>query len=98
MDEFNDPFSLATQSRATGRIEEGREVRLVGPPILASDPRLNNASVPQELQNHPLLQEHYFYTLPPALFDLLLHKLGEELFDAELLELEQALSIRNGNH
>lgn len=98
MDEFNDPASLTAQSRPSGQREGGLEVRLVGPAVLALESGLDNASVPQEWQAHALLHEHYFCTLPPALWDLLETELGREVFDADLIQFERILSNRNGDH
>lgn len=98
MNESTDPLHLALQSRPTGQTEEGREVRLVGPPILAQDDRLIDASVPAELRAHPLLQGKYFYTLPQDVWELLRKEMGANAFDEELFQVEWDLSLRNGDH
>ena len=96
MNEYSDPFDLAPHSRATGRTEEGREVRLVGPTPVTPPTGLTPTSLPAELRG--VSEGKYFYTLPCDVWKTLREKLGAGAFDEELLAKEWDLSICNGDH
>lgn len=98
MNEFEDTFSLAAQSRATGFRENEQAIRCAGPTNLNLETKMNNASVPSELQHDRLPTDSYFYTLPPKLWDALLEHVGRSAFDAKLLELEETSAKQNGDH
>jgi hypothetical protein len=99
MHEFDDPFDLAPQSRSSGqRSAEGQEIRFVGHPILACSPATNDLLAAAEFNEHPLIADRYFYSLPPALWQELLTGLHENEFDAGLLRMERILATVCGDH
>lgn len=98
MRKAEDATDLHSRSRPSGLpAEDGREVRLVGE-ILVFNPMTNNRSVPKQYRGHPLVGGRYFYTLPPAILDLVVRYLGEGRIDAELLAMERTLSAICGDH
>ena len=48
--------------------------------------------VPKRFQDHPLLRTRVYFTLPSPLLRRVVAEVGQKRFDAELLEMEQALS------
>lgn len=73
------------------------EVRFIGRPILALDPRFNNGTVPARFLHHPLVEGRYLFALPRPLWDSVYSKIGQEAFDAEAVELELKLSDMCGD-
>lgn len=99
MNEFDDPFGLHRLSKPTGRIDhEGREIRVLGQPILAWNKATNNLAVPEDCRQHPLVRNQYFYTLPSDVIESIVEFVGEERFDDNLLDVERRLSAICGNH
>lgn len=99
MSEFDDPFRHYPHSRPSGRFAaDGREIRLVGPPVLAWEPATNNLSVPEQYHDHALIYGRYFYTLPLNVLNAVVEELGEDRFDADLLAMERELSSMCGSH
>jgi hypothetical protein len=94
-----DASDLHRLSRPSGRFDEdGREIRLLGPPLLAWDPATNNLSVPEAYRQHPLVHDRYFYTLPLQVLDAVVAEIGLEHFDTDLLAMERQLSGICGDH
>jgi hypothetical protein len=54
--------------------------------------------VPPQYRGHPLLNAGPFFTLPQRLLDKVVIRVGGDRFDAELLEMEYALSNVCGDH
>lgn len=99
MNEPDQTPELYEQSRPTGRFDDqGREIRLIGPQILAWNPATNNLSVPLKYQEHELLAGRIFFTLPEDVIDAVVAELGSECFDSDLLTMEKELSAICGNH
>lgn len=73
-------------------------IELHGKPILALNPATNNLTVPSTFLHHPQIKARYFFTLPNALWDVVISLLGEDRFDADALELERQLSRICGDH
>ena len=89
---------LYEQSQPTGRFDHaGREIRLIGSPILAWNPATNNLSVPVKYQEHELLAGRFFFTLPEDVIGAVVAELGIERFDSDLLMMERELSAICGN-
>lgn len=85
MDEFGDQRDLHRQSRPSGRFDQdGREIRLLGSPILGWNPATNNLSVPEEYREHPMIHGRYFYTFSLDVLDAVVAEIGVERFDADL--------------
>ena len=92
MSEFDDPFSLHAQSRPSGRRdEEGREIRLVGPTVLAMEINGDHSAVPDEYVAHPLISGRHFYALPLGLLEAIVTTIGEERFQQDTLRMEREL-------
>lgn len=99
MNEFDDPFGLHRLSKPTGRVDhEGREIRVLGQPILAWNQATNNLAVPDDCRQHPLVLHRYFYTLPSDVIDSIVEFVGEDRFDDSLLDVERRLSAICGDH
>ncbi len=65
---------------------------------LSSRPGFREIAVPEAYRSHPLIHERLFFTLPGPLLNAIVRKIGEERFDAELLQMEYALSDICGDH
>ena len=99
MNDFDDPFGLHRQSVPSGRFNhEGREIRVLGQPILAWNPATNDLSVPDDDRQHSLVAGRHFYTLPHDVIDAVVAALGADRFDADLLAMERRLSAICGDH
>lgn len=61
-------------------------------------PGFNPIRLPSPSVNHPLVEGHYFFTLPKELLDDVVARVGETRFDRELLAVERALSAECGDH
>jgi hypothetical protein len=72
-------------------------VRFLG--VLAMDPRLQHTSVPLIHRNHPLVKDHFFYTIPKQLLQSTCRPQVGESFEVDaLLQLELELSQISGDH
>ena len=99
MNEFDDPFSLHPHSKPTGNFDDtGREIRLVGVPILADNPAIKTLVIPEKFREHTMVVNQYFYTLPLDVLENVQVFVGEERFDSDLLALEYELSHICGDH
>ena len=99
MNEFDDPFGVHRLSKPTGRVDkDGREIRVLGRPILAWNAATNNLTLPDDCRDHPFVLDRYFYTLPSKVIELVVESVGGERFDNGLLDLERRLSAINGDH
>jgi len=73
-------------------------MELHGKPILALNPATNNLTVPSRFLRFPQIKARYFFTLPDALWDVVIGRLGKDRFGAEALDLERELSRICGDH
>ncbi len=74
------------------------QIEFRGSPILALDQRFNNATASTQYLSHELVRERFFYTLPPALWEAICQKIGENRFDSQLVEMERKLGRMCGDH
>jgi len=67
-------------------------IELLGHPIHALNPVINNGTLPAKFLSHRLIKDRYFFALPQELWKLLHQdlELGIEVFDKDLMELENA--------
>jgi hypothetical protein len=60
-------------------------------------PGLISTAIPAQYQGHHLLQGMPFFTLPNALLDSIVQRVGRQRFDTDLLDMERTLSNRLGD-
>jgi hypothetical protein len=77
---------------------EPPDVTFVG--VISHDNRLNHISVPEEFQNHPLVSNKHFYTIPRQLLRAVSPSESKDTFesDDQLLRLEIELARIAGDH
>ena len=94
-EEQNRPIVFAPDSNIQGELglPPDAEVHFKGRQPLALDARTNNGTVPARFLHHPLVEGRYFFALPRYFWHSVYNKLGQEVFDAEVAELEQTLSV-----
>ena len=63
-----------------------------------SAPGMHFVQVPQAYQDHPLLQDGPYFTLPGPLLTDVIREVGQDRFDADLLEMDRALSNTCDDH
>ena len=68
--------------------------------VLSADPRFNHTSVPAECQNHSLIRDRFFYTIPEKILQAVCKPQSDETFDTDeaLLKMEGDLSQISGDH
>ena len=67
-------------------------------PLPPQMPGMRDMGVPSQFRDHPLLHAGPYFTLPRQLLKQVVAEVGENRFDAELLEMEYALSDVCGDH
>ncbi len=72
-------------------------IEVLGRPILALDPVLNNGTLPAKFLQHRLIQNRYFFALPRDLWDQIYNRLGKDAFDNDLVDLEVAAAEMCGD-
>jgi hypothetical protein len=80
------------------RLPEDITIRTGHPVPLAFDPATNNLTAVIRFQDHLLVKERYFFTLPPTLWREILQQVGVEKFQEDLIELEDSLGQICGDH
>jgi len=68
------------------------EIRLKG-----TDRNLRSFVVPSEIAQHPRVANRYFYSFPERLLNLIIQHVGQDRFDAQLLEMERQISALVGD-
>jgi hypothetical protein len=100
MSENNDR-ERRTGAVPTGHFDaDGEEIWALNPssiPLVFNNAS-NNLCMPQAHLDHELIRGKYFYTLPREVLDEVVSHLGEEAFDAQLLEMEWELGGICGDH
>ncbi|HEV8068973.1 MAG TPA: hypothetical protein VGP76_14650 [Planctomycetaceae bacterium] len=55
-------------------------------------------AIPQAWEQHPLVANQWFYTIPERLLTLILREVGDDRFDPQLVQMETELSRLVGDH
>lgn len=66
--------------------------------LKGADRNLSRFVVPRAITQHPLVATRDFYTLPARLLNSIVEHVGQDRFDAQLLEMERQLSALVGDH
>jgi len=61
-------------------------------------PGTRSVEIPPQFRTHPLLRISPYFTLPMQFLERVVAKVGKDRFNAELLEMERALSDACGDH
>ncbi len=66
--------------------------------LKGADRNLSPFVVPRAITQHPLVATRDFYTFPARLLNSIVKHVGQDRFDAQLLEIERQLSALVGDH